>query len=103
MINEPGAVGSMRIGRGNWSMQRNPTAVLLGSPQIQHYLTWDETSVGWVGSQQLTTWALACPEENLKWRKFNSEIIAFRLVKLNIKWGKSINQGTSSGGSHCIC
>jgi hypothetical protein len=32
-------------------------------------------------------------EENLKWRKFNTEIIDLRPMKLNIKQRKTLNQG----------
>jgi hypothetical protein len=38
MINEYGAVGGMRIGRGNRSNWRKPTPLPLRPPQIQHYL-----------------------------------------------------------------
>jgi hypothetical protein len=45
-----GAVGGMRIGRGN----RKPAPVPLCPPQIPHDLTWDRTQAATVGSQQLT-------------------------------------------------
>jgi hypothetical protein len=38
-----GAVGGMRIGKGNRSTQRKPAPVSLCPPQIPHDLTWDET------------------------------------------------------------
>jgi hypothetical protein len=38
-----GAVGGMRIGRGNRSTRRKPTPVPLCPPQIPHDLTWDRT------------------------------------------------------------
>jgi hypothetical protein len=38
-------------------------------------------------------------KKNLKWRKFNIEIIHFALLKLNMKWEKTLNLGTWIGGS----
>jgi hypothetical protein len=49
-----GAVGGMRIGRGNRSTRRKPAPVPLCS-QIPHDLTWDRTRAAAVGSQRLTT------------------------------------------------
>jgi hypothetical protein len=43
MINEYGAVGGMRIGRGNGITRRKPAQVPLCPPQIPHDLTWDRT------------------------------------------------------------
>jgi hypothetical protein len=56
-----GAVGEMRIGRGNRSTQRKPAPVLICPPQIPHDLTWDRTRAAAVGSQRLTAWAMARP------------------------------------------
>jgi hypothetical protein len=36
-----GAVGGMRVGRGNRSTRRKPAPVPLWPPQIPHDLTWD--------------------------------------------------------------
>jgi hypothetical protein len=52
--NDYGAVGGMRIGRGNGSTRRKPAPVPLGPPQIPHDLTWDRTRAAAVGSQRLT-------------------------------------------------
>jgi hypothetical protein len=38
-----GAVGGMRIGRGNRSTRRKPAPVPLCPPQIPHHLIWDRT------------------------------------------------------------
>jgi hypothetical protein len=38
-----GAVGGMRIGRGNRRTRRKPAPVPLCPPQIPHDLTWDRT------------------------------------------------------------
>jgi hypothetical protein len=43
MINERGAVGRMRIGEVNRSIQRKPTPVALYTPQTLYYLIWDRT------------------------------------------------------------
>jgi hypothetical protein len=48
-----GAVGGMRIGRGNRSTRRKPAPVPHCPPQI-HDLTWDRTRAAAVGSQRLT-------------------------------------------------
>jgi hypothetical protein len=49
-----GAVGGMRIGKGNRSIGRKPAPVPLCPPQIPHDLTWDRTRTAAVGSQRLT-------------------------------------------------
>jgi hypothetical protein len=54
-----GAVGGIRIGRGNQSTRRKPAAVPLCPPQIPHDLTWDRTRAAAMGSQRLTAWAMA--------------------------------------------
>jgi hypothetical protein len=43
MIHECGAVGEMRIGKGNRSTRRKPVSVPLCPPQIPHDLTWYRT------------------------------------------------------------
>jgi hypothetical protein len=55
---ECGAVGGMRIGRGNRSTRRKPAPLPLCLPQIPHDLTWDRTRTAAVGSQRLTAWAM---------------------------------------------
>jgi hypothetical protein len=63
MINDDdyGAVGGMRVGRGNRSTRKKPAPVPLCPPQIPHDLTWDRTRDAAVGSQRLTAWAMARP------------------------------------------
>jgi hypothetical protein len=54
MIDEEyGAVGGLRIGRGNRSTQRKPAPMPLCPPQIPHDLSWDRTLAAAVGSQRL--------------------------------------------------
>jgi hypothetical protein len=60
--NDYGAVGGMRIGRGNRSTRRKPAPVPLCPLQIPHDLTWDRTRAAEVGNQRLTAWAMAGPE-----------------------------------------
>jgi hypothetical protein len=60
---ECGAVGGMRIGRGNRSTRRKPAPVPLCPPQIPHYLTWTRTRAAAVGSRVLTAWAMARPSK----------------------------------------
>jgi hypothetical protein len=54
-----GAVGGMRIGRGNWTTQRKPTPLPPCPPQIPHDLTWAWTWATTVGSWRTSAWAVA--------------------------------------------
>jgi hypothetical protein len=54
-----GAVGGMKIGRGNRSTRRKLGPVPLCPPQIPHDLTRAWTRADAVGSQRLTAWAMA--------------------------------------------
>jgi hypothetical protein len=58
---ECGAVGGMKIGRGNRSTRRKPAPVPLCLPQITHDLTWARTRAAAVGSQRLTPELRHCP------------------------------------------
>jgi hypothetical protein len=49
-----GAVGGIRIGRGNRSTLRNPAPVPLDPPQIPHDLTLARTRAAAVGSRRLS-------------------------------------------------
>jgi hypothetical protein len=51
---ECGAVGGMRIGRGNRSIRRKPVPVPLCPPQNPHNLIWARTRAAAVGSGRLT-------------------------------------------------
>jgi hypothetical protein len=51
---ECGAVGGMRIGRGNRSTRRKSSPVPLYPPQIPHDMTWDRTRADAVGYRRLT-------------------------------------------------
>jgi hypothetical protein len=62
---ECGAVGGMRIGRGNRSTRRKLALVPLCAPQIPHDLTWVRTRAAAVGSRRLTAWAMARIEYQL--------------------------------------
>jgi hypothetical protein len=50
-----GAVGGMKIGRGNRSIRRKPPPALLCSPQIPHDQLRARTRASAVGSWRLTT------------------------------------------------
>jgi hypothetical protein len=52
--NKCGAVGGMRIGRGNLTARRKPAPVPLCPPQIPYELIWDRTRTAAVGSRRLT-------------------------------------------------
>jgi hypothetical protein len=58
---ECGAVGGMRIGKGNQSIRRKLAPLSLCPPQVPHDLTWARTWAATVGSQQLTTWSMTWP------------------------------------------
>jgi hypothetical protein len=57
-----GAVGGMRIGRGNRNTKRKPAPVPICQPQISHDLTWDRTQAASVVSRWITAWAVARPQ-----------------------------------------
>jgi hypothetical protein len=54
MINEYGAAGGMRTGRGNLSTRRKPAPVPLCTPQTPYDVSWDRTRAAGVGSRRLT-------------------------------------------------
>jgi hypothetical protein len=56
---ECGAVGGIRIGRGNRSTRIKPAPVPLCPPQIPHDLTCARSRVAAVGTRRLTVWAMA--------------------------------------------
>jgi hypothetical protein len=49
-----GAIGGIKIGRGNRSTRRKPAPVPLCPPQIPHDQTWARTQAAAVGNQRLT-------------------------------------------------
>jgi hypothetical protein len=56
-----GAIGGMKIGKGNRSTRRKPAPAPLCPPQIPHDQTRARTQAAAVGSQRLTAWAMARP------------------------------------------
>jgi hypothetical protein len=56
-----GAIGGIKIGRGNRNTKRKPALVPLCPPQIPHNLTRARTRVAEMGSQRLTAWAMTRP------------------------------------------
>jgi hypothetical protein len=61
MVDEYGAFGGMKIGRGNRSTRRNPAPVPFSLPHIPHDPTWDRTRAPAVGNRRLTAWGMARP------------------------------------------
>jgi hypothetical protein len=51
---DDGAIGGMRIGRGNGNTRRKPASVPLCPPQIPHVLNRTRTRAAAVGSWRLT-------------------------------------------------
>jgi hypothetical protein len=68
-----GAVGGMKIGRGNRSTRRKPALAPLCPPQIPLDQPRDRTRAGEMGSQRLTAWAMARPQWILG-RFFSSDV-----------------------------
>jgi hypothetical protein len=60
-----GEIGGMKIGRGNRSTRRNPAPAPLCPPQIPHDQTRARTRAAAVGSQRLTSWAMARPSQKV--------------------------------------
>jgi hypothetical protein len=58
-----GEFGEMKIGRGNRSTRRKPAPAPLCPPQISLDQIWARTRAAAVGSQRLTAWAMARPNE----------------------------------------
>jgi hypothetical protein len=58
-----GAIGGMKIGRGNRSTRRKPSPVPLCPSQIPHDLTRARTQAAVLGSWRLTAWAMARPNK----------------------------------------
>jgi hypothetical protein len=56
-----GAIGGMKIGRGNRSTRRKPAPAPLCPPKIPHDQTRARNRAAAVGSQRLTAWAMARP------------------------------------------
>jgi hypothetical protein len=87
---ECGAVGRMRIGRGNRSTRRKPSQVLLCPQQISHDLTRARIRAAAVGCQRLNAWAMALPiwdlvcrihppEDRNQWTAIVNTVMNFRL------------------------
>jgi hypothetical protein len=60
-----GAIGGMKIGRGNRSTRRKPAPAPLCPPQIPHDQTRARTRATAMGSQRLTVWAMALPSRTI--------------------------------------
>jgi hypothetical protein len=80
---ECGAVGGMRIDRGNRSTRRKPAPAPRCPQQISHNLTRVRTRVAAVGSRWLTAWAMARPSLE-SW----SGVWLFWLVVVSLSWNR---------------
>jgi hypothetical protein len=63
MIDDCGAIGGMKIGRGNRSTRIKPAPAPLCPPQITHDQAQSRTRVAAVGIQRLTAWPMARPKK----------------------------------------
>jgi hypothetical protein len=77
-----GAIGGMKIGRGNRSTRRKPSAVPLCLPQIPYDLTRAQIRTSAMGNQRLTAWAMARPYPSVTHHYFESCLI----IKSSIYW-----------------
>jgi hypothetical protein len=64
MINEYGAVGEMRIGKGYWNMCRKPAPLPLCPPHIPHDLAYNLIWAAAVRGGWLTAWAVSQPRSH---------------------------------------
>jgi hypothetical protein len=60
-----GAIGGIKVGRGNRSTRRRPASAPLFPPQIPLDQTRARTRTAAVGSQKLTAWAMARPNHKV--------------------------------------
>jgi hypothetical protein len=67
-----GAIGGMKIGRGNRCTRRKLAPAPLYPPQIPQDLIWARTQVAAVGSRRLTAWAMARPYRQFHTGAINS-------------------------------
>jgi hypothetical protein len=67
-----GAIGGMKVGRGNRSTRRKPAPAPLCPPQISYDQTRARTRAAAVGSQRLIAWAMARPEVVLAFESNNA-------------------------------
>jgi hypothetical protein len=89
IIDECGAVGEIRIGRGNRSTRRKPALVPL-CPQIPHDLIRARNRADAVGNRRLTAWAMALPTWFYIFITCSSQPAAYSLYRLNYR-GMMIN------------
>jgi hypothetical protein len=83
MIDEDdcGAIGGMKIGRGNRSTRRKPAPAPLCTPQIPHDYTRARTRAAAVGSQRLTASAMARPLRTSSSLSLDNTVIIVKKIK----------------------
>jgi hypothetical protein len=97
-----GALGGMRIGRGNRSTRRKPASVPLCPPQIPHDLTCDLTRDAAVRSQRLTAWAMARPWSWCNYRYVMNNLKIFQtFLSRNVNRDSAIGIATGDGLDDC--
>jgi hypothetical protein len=79
-----GAIGEMKIGRGNRSTRRKPTPVPLDPLQILDDLTGARTRAAAVGSQRLTARAMARPKGMLTARNMTCASLTVSIHTLDL-------------------
>jgi hypothetical protein len=77
-----GAIGGLKIGKGNRSTRRKPAPAPLRPPHIPHDQTRGRTRAAAVGSQRLTAWTMARPCDH---SLFDDSIPAFVCIGWKIK------------------
>jgi hypothetical protein len=80
---DDGEFGGMKIGRGNWSTRRK-----LCPPQISLDQTRARTRVAAVGSQRLTAWAMARPNQAIAavWDMRSNSMIGYFILNFKKLW-----------------
>jgi hypothetical protein len=81
-----GAIGGMRIGRGNRSTRKESASVPLYLPQIPYDQTRSRTRTCVVESQRLTAWAMARPEDILSLITRKSQTLSLLLYRGITVW-----------------
>jgi hypothetical protein len=94
-IYDDGEIGGMMIGKGNRSTRRKPAPLPLCPPQTPHAArTWTQAAA--VGSQRLTTWAMARP---WTWPNHNSICQSGNAAPLDSQqeWIERLNESSCHG------
>jgi hypothetical protein len=94
---ECGAVGGMRLGRGNRSTRRKPAPVPLRPPQILYDLTWDRTWAAADAIRRLNVWARRTPLTNFSFIPRCCNVISGASYSLPLTLRTSCSQRSEVG------